>query len=374
MHSASSPVWQGHYLDGRTAVRQGVEIRVLPQALTVRTASGTTFQWLYTEVRQTQGTYAGQQIRLERGGEIAESLLIADPACVEALRRVAPHLTRHVHSPAGRRKRMLWIGGMALGACGGLLALYLWGVPWLVSLAVARVPVAWEEMLGRSVLSHLAPPPQQCTEPGRVQVLDDIMTALLAPLPQVPYTLRVIVVDVAESNAFAVPGGTIVVFHGLLRRTRTAEEMAGVLAHEIQHILLRHGTRLLVQHASLGLLMAMVGGNTSGTLGFGLEGTYRLSTLHYSRQHEEEADTGGFRMLQAAAIDPAGMLAFFHALSQEERADTLDVLQYLATHPRLANRLETLGSLRQTSARPYRKLLPTYDWHAMHAICTAQDT
>jgi predicted Zn-dependent protease len=75
-------------------------------------------------------------------------------------------------------------------------------------------------------------------------------------------------------------------------------------------------------------------------------------------------------MLNAAAIDPAGMLAFF-ALLQEEAPDTPGVWRYLSTHPRTADRLTKLRALTQAASRQYVKLLPDYDWHEMPAMCQA---
>src|SRR5882724_4250501 len=85
------------------------------------------------------------------------------------------------------------------------------------------------------------------------------------------YRIRVTIVDHPAVNAFAAPGGHIVVLRGLLERTRTPEELAGVLAHEIQHVYHRHPTRLVVQHTSAGLLAAAVAGDVSALMAYSLE-------------------------------------------------------------------------------------------------------
>jgi predicted Zn-dependent protease len=171
-------------------------------------------------------------------------------------------------------------------------------------------------------------------------------------------------------NAFAAPGGYIVLFRGLLDLTDSAEELAGVLAHEVQHILQRHVTRLLLEHASTGLLLAALTGDVSGTVVFALEGARLLGTLQHSRQHETEADTAGLRMLVAANIDPAGMVSLFARLRTAGQ-QVPDVLQYLSTHPDTAQRIATLKALAAQTSHPFVKLLPHYDWQDMRRICTA---
>ena len=93
--------------------------------------------------------------------------------------------------------------------------------------------------------------------------------------------------------------------------------MAGVLAHEIQHVAQRHATRALVRQASTGLLLAAMTGDASGVFVYGVEAARTLGTLRYSRQAEEEADLEGLRLLVAAGIEPAGMVTFFESLRRK---------------------------------------------------------
>ena len=362
--------WEGYYLDGQSAVRHRAVVSLFSYGLVFSTEDGGSHSWPYADLRQTQGFYAGEPVRLERGGDIPELLVVPEPAFLTALSQTAPQFaTRAVRL---RQRRRLWLRTSlaAIGAIVLVMALYLWGIPVLSALVASRIPLAWEERLGREVVAHIAPPEKQCTDPIRLRFLEAIITTLTGSLPEQPYTLRILVVDDATVNAFAAPGGYIVVFRGLLELTGSAEELAGVLAHEVQHILQHHVTRLLLEHASTGLLLTALTGDVSGAMVFGLESARLLGTLQHRRQHEAEADVAGLQLLLAAAVDPSGMVTLFEHL-HEEGQNAPRFLHYLSTHPNTTQRIATLKALAGQSSRQFSKLLPDYDWEDMHHICAA---
>ena len=360
--------WEGHYLDGQTAARQRVSIRLMRLGLHVTTERGATLWWPYEEIRQTQGFYSGEQVRLERGGEFSEALLVSDISFLTQLHQIAPELATRFHEPARRRRRARIVLIAALASIGILTVLYLWGIPALAAFVASRVPVSWEEHLGRSVVKHLVPPAMRCADNTRTRVIDEIITVLTAPLPTSPFTIRVIVVNDSTINAFAVPGGYIVLYRGLLEKTQTAEELAGVLAHELQHIFKHHVTQALIQHVSTGLLLAAITGDTSRATAYGLESARLLGILRYSRQSEEEADAAGMRMLLESGIDPKGMIAFYELLTKST-SETSSILKYLSTHPSTGDRIKKLKSLVEQSQPKSVKLLKGYDWSNIKKIC-----
>ncbi len=360
--------WDGSYLDGRTAERQRVAIRLMRNGLQITTEKGGTLWWPYGEIRQIQGAYTGEQVRLERGGDIPEALLIPDPAFLTDLQRLAPEAAARFHAPARRRTR---IALTLLAAAAVILvtaAVYLWGIPALAFIAAGRVPIAWEERLGQAVVEHLAPPGKRCLDPARAQVIQAISARLTAQLGSSPYTFRVLVANDPMVNAFAAPGGYVVLLRGLLDETHSAEELAGVLAHEFQHVLHRHATKALLQEVSSGLLLAALAGDASGAMVYGLEGARRLGALRYSRQNEEEADREGMRMLLTAGIDPGGMITFFARLQKGGKGSPA-LPAYLSTHPRTEERVDGLTQLAARSQTRPARLLPDYDWRDIRKIC-----
>jgi len=157
------------------------------------------------------------------------------------------------------------------------------------------------------------------------------------------------------------------VFRGLLENTRGADELAGVLAHELEHVLHRHTTRAIIQHTSTGLLLAALTGDMTGPLAYGLESARVLGQLQYSRQAEEEADRDGMKLLLAAKVSPDGMIGFFENLAREGQERV--ALKYLSTHPNTGDRVAALRALAAGAPHPATPLLPAEDWNDIRAIC-----
>ena len=361
--------WDAAYLDGRTATRRPATVHITRTGLDIALVEGgARFFWPFREIRQTQGTYAGEQVRLERGGELSESLLIGDIEFLSAARAASPD-TGHLHDPARRRFRVGLTFGALVTAVALALGIYYVGIPAFAQVAAARVPVSWEESLGSAIVDHFAPAARRCEDPARQARIDAIVAQLTAKARPQPYTFHVTVVNSGIVNAVAAPGGHILIFRGLLERTDNAEELAGVLAHEIEHVLHRHVTRAIFQHASTGVLMAALVGDVSGVVAYGLEGARTLGSLQMSRAAESEADRDGIRLLQEAGIDTAGMITFFEKLRAQERGSGEIVPRYLRTHPTTADRIATLRALAAAGARPAVRLLPDDDWDDIKNLC-----
>jgi beta-barrel assembly-enhancing protease len=360
--------WEAAYLDGRSAARQRATARIGRVALEITLAdSNTRLLWPYREIRQTQGMYAGEQVRLERGGELSEALLVRDVGFLSALREAAPDT--HFHNPARRRFRVGLIVVASVTAIALGVGLYLFVLPAVAGVAAERVPVQWEARLGDAIVEHVAPVSARCVDGDRQARIDALAAAVLKPAATSGYTFRIAVADTPTVNALAAPGGAIVVFRGLLDRTESAEELAGVLAHEFQHVLHRHATRAIFQHASAGILMAAVVGDVSAVVAFGLEGARMLGDLSMSRQAEAQADRDGMQLLHEAGIDTAGMVTFFEKLAELHGDPGRG--KYLMSHPAPQERLATMRALSAQWPRPATRLMAGYDWSDIKSICAS---
>jgi hypothetical protein len=180
--------------------------------------------------------------------------------------------------------------------------------------------------------------------------------------PEFPYQFRV--VNVSDVNAFALPGGFVYIDRGIIEGARNEGEVAGVLAHEIAHVALRHGTHQATKaygaQAGLsilgGLLGNRAGDSTAGIInavgGFGMNALF----LKFSRELETQADVRGAQILAVSGYTPADMVSFFQTL---EKVDTSRKTTWLSNHPappdRIA-RIELEAKLLRVSAHPTERV------------------
>jgi len=212
----------------------------------------------------------------------------------------------------------------------------------------------------REAKKHL----QFVNHPEVERYIDRIGRRILAATGPQPFDYRFFIVEDDQLNAFAVPGGSIYLFSGLLERAKSTDEVAGVLGHEIIHIKGRHMARSSGPDAvSVLSLLGMVllarsggGAQAAGMVGQAVAATRQAA---YSRQLEMEADTLGARYIAAAGYDPKGAVAFLKTLDQERQLNPIDVPAYIMTHPitqeRVANAelvVKSMGSIQPRLEAP----------------------
>lgn len=238
---------------------------------------------------------------------------------------------------------------LALVLGGMFVAVAAWaGYGALVSLVVAKFPVRYE-----SKLSEWAGGTDRAAikDPEVVAAVDKISGRLLATLHDSPYEFHVVVIPGKEVNAYALPGGRIVVFSGLVAQAESPDELAGVLAHEMQHVLHRDALRGIVRRLGVESVFAILfsgRGEASEALRSVAPG---LLSLRFSRSQEAEADGGGMDMLFAAGIPGDGMVRFFKGLAGKEDG-TARALNFASDHPTSKDRFEELDRLRLSHPDP----------------------
>ena len=168
---------------------------------------------------------------------------------------------------------------------------------------------------------------------------------LAAVAPGAKYTYQFKVVNSSDINAFALPGGYLYLNRGLIEAAKSEGQLAGVMAHEMAHVALRHGTnqasKAYVGQMGLGVLGGLLSkdGNSSAKTidavgGFGLNALF----LKFSRTDEEQADVVGAQMMAKAGYDPKDMTDFFEMLRAKQNRDPGKVEQFFSSHPAPANR------------------------------------
>jgi predicted Zn-dependent protease len=161
------------------------------------------------------------------------------------------------------------------------------------------------------------------------------------------YAFTFEVVNDPSINAFALPGGPMFVHTGLLAAIDNESELAGVLAHEMSHVELRHGTgnvtkgNLIQLPTMLGAEMVGKKGGVLGSLGqLGVNLGSQSVLLKYSRGAEQEADLNGAQIMNEVGYDPSQMAAFFQKLETTGSKDNSKMANFLADHPTPGNRVK----------------------------------
>lgn len=255
----------------------------------------------------------------------------------------------------GHSQRRVWteIGTLVIG----FLIVIVLGY-WLISVAaselVSVMPSEVDVAVGEATFGMLAGEDKRCTNPA----LKQYIVELAAPLIEVanaPYPFHFEVMEDDAINAFALPGGYVVVNLGLIRKANSGDEIAGVLAHELQHALQRHGLKRIARQigaaATVGLLLGWLNIDTLSSAAAG------LVARSYDREQESEADRLGRQLLLDAGIKPDGMALFFERLA----AQGPSVPVWLSTHPDSGERAKLIRDGPQFEGRP-RTLAAPGDW------------
>ena len=207
-----------------------------------------------------------------------------------------------------------------------------------VNFAVRNIPPEWETALGRAAVQSVQG--QVIDDPQADLLLEEMLRPLLAAAGDTgPPTYEFHIVDDDAINAFAAPGGIIIVNRGLLQAAERPEQVLGVVAHEMAHVTMRHGVRAMVDSMSWRLLLGLATGGTDMPVEW-IDAGSKLVQLRHSRKQEQEADEVGWEHLVRAGIDPRGLAEFFEVADSQHPHDSWELLQ---THPAPQSRIDGLN-------------------------------
>ena len=234
-----------------------------------------------------------------------------------------------------------WRGALVavLALIAFLFVVYRWVLPVTAEYAAVRVPLAWEERLGREATAFLEKQVFSKTQLSQER-RDALMArfAAIAPKDGRDYAIRFRASKIGP-NALALPGGVIYVTDELVELAPDDDAIIGVLAHELGHIEQRHLMRRLFASAAVGAAAAVLFGDVSTVLG-ALPAV--LIDLDYSRAMEHEADLYAVELLRANGISTGSLATLFERMqnAHEKRGAKGDWPTYLSTHPPTPERVE----------------------------------
>lgn len=290
----------------------------------------------WSAITLAKSGWDGSQLRLEWTGSAGTySLMTGDAQAIAAIRKFAGGKSK-LHISGADQVTRNW--SLALIAITVLLPLLLIGaIVWqhdrIAAWAVDLVSIEQEAKFGEIIFSQQKAGLKLVEGPA-LEMVKDIGGRLTA---NSRHKFQFFVTEDNAVNAYAMPGGFVVMHTGLLRKADTPEEVAGVLAHEVQHVEQRHSLRRIAQSLGLTAALSLLMGDMSGLASLGGD----LLQLKFSRDHETEADREGLKVLVAANINPVGMRDFFGKLAEDSKLD----LGFLSTHPASAERMADIDRL-----------------------------
>ncbi len=324
----------------------------------------------WSHVKAEKRGFNDAQLMLSWSGESRSSggsnyaLMLSDVAAIAAVRaklkQVQPGTkigaTKADATTRAWSHAMVWIGLIAPLML--IVALVIYSKE-IAGWAAGQMPIATERQLGEKLWAMQKPGLGIVQRPVVNKMLDEIGTKLTQGSP---YKYEFHLVDNKTVNAFAMPGGFVVVHAGLIERASSAEEVAGVLAHEVQHVEKRHSLKAMAHSLGLGIAASLIMGDVSG--GAVVGAAQEMSRLSFSRESETEADLEGMKMLARAGIDPTGLKTFFRKMSEDTK---LALPAILSSHPASEDRFALIDrELPKTVAGKTFAPLP-YKWDEIKA-------
>lgn len=351
--------------------KAGADLLPGTDALGAVTSDGRHFSWLYADCRLEIGGASGRMVFCRSGESDAaafceqdgflEDLVRASGGALDAQAEIA-----QVKVEATKRGN-LHRGLVLLGVCIAVLIGGFYGLGWAADRAIDALPISIDQGIGKAAAPMIEGQGELVTDPLLTEAINDIVAQLLPHVAIDGFEFNVHVVESDVANAFALPGGNIVVFTGLIERSRSPEQVAGVISHEIAHVTLRHGLRRMARGAGSLFALRILLGDAEGLLAMGASMATEASLMGHSRAQESEADREGVRMLLAADIEPRGLAEFFEQLALEE-TETSELTSWFSTHPDTEERIAAIKDLmagESSFGHPELERTLGLDWEAI---------
>ncbi|MDP8229935.1 MAG: M48 family metallopeptidase [Candidatus Gorgyraea atricola] len=196
--------------------------------------------------------------------------------------------------------------------------------------------------MGRSIANSIEKNPDIELDPDPLEAerLRELgrRIAAVSDRQEVNYTFRVI--DDDDVNAFALPGGYIFIFRGLMEKVETDDELASVMAHEVAHVVARHSMKRLQGGVGFNILQLLMVFSGQGAQDYGrINAAFGQLVMEYSREDEALADRIAIKYLKAAGFDPMAMLSFLKKMQEVNREAPIRPHRSYRSHPHIADRI-----------------------------------
>lgn len=213
----------------------------------------------------------------------------------------------------------------------------------IVKLVAKQVPTSFEQKMGDKLFWAVSKGYQIEADSILNLQFNEVVKPLLNVVEDTSFHFSFYIISDTTVNAFALPGGKVVINSGLIAKADSWDEVLGVVAHEMRHVTARHHLRGVIGNVGVFYTITFLLGDYSGALGQMAAVGANLESLMYSRGFELEADNGALTYLEKANINPLGMKLFFEKLNKMEGAEkSSPYFSLISTHPATAERIANL--------------------------------
>lgn len=220
---------------------------------------------------------------------------------------------------------------IAIGVVGWLSYIFL--LPAIADYGAEVFPKEYEIELGEKVYASVLM--EEEVDEAKTKAINQFFKQLNV---KSDYPIKITVVKSSVVNAFALPGGGIVVYDGILKDMKSADQLAALLSHEYSHVQLKHATRNMFRSLAGYIFISVIFSDVNGVATVLVENAHQLRNLSYSRELETEADNNGLLILKQNSISANGMKDLFLQLKQASNG--LEINEIISTHPDLDNRIK----------------------------------
>ncbi len=363
---------EARLVDGRSAALHPARLSIDDTGaggLLIETAAADPRRWPLADLRRLPDQADPGTLVLVRAGDPYTRLYVTGPEPTRILAARAPALDRRPRV-RGRGRMAAW----GLAAIGAVAAILFVLIPVMADQLADYLPPEGEQALGDATFDQIRDalssrddlPLAICEAPEGLAALERMERRLTTGLG-LPYPVRVHVLDDDLVNAFALPGGRIVFFRGLIEAATHPDQVAAVFAHELGHVAARDPTRGTLRSAgSIGVLGLILGDFAGGAVVLFLAN--RLIEASYSQKAEAASDAFAHELLAQKGIPPSAIADMF-AIFRERFGEDTGIWTHFAGHPALGDRMAAAQAADTLLGGPIRPSLGEEDWQALRAIC-----
>lgn len=348
------------YFDGMSNRRRTATL-VLADVLEINTGDGASVRWAYPDIRRADSPSGTLRVTCLTAPALAR-LEVRDVAMAAELTCRCKRLDE---THPGRRGLTAIVGWSAAAAI-SIVAVALFGVPLVADRLAPLVPPALERRLGDAADAQIKTVfgGKVCDNAPGQAAFDKLVNAIRGSAG-LDTAIQSAVLSNPIPNALALPGGKIYLFDGLLAQAHNADEIAGILAHELGHVAQRDGIRNLIYNGGTSFLIGLLFGDVAGSSAL-IFASRSLLTASYSREVEQSADTFAIDVMQRLGRSPKPMGELMLRVTGKEGGKSPSIL---ASHPLTEDRLARMSREDRPPSGP--PLLTAVEWTSLKSICSS---